>query len=65
MAEMGYRIECQQLGKNIYKSDVQVNLELYGDVRFTSPVFEIKLRLPSTVLISGFQISLGALKSTD
>ena len=32
---------------------------------FTDPLFEIKLHLLNTVFLSGFQSSVGALKSTE
>ena len=55
-----------KIKKNVYRSDVQVTIELHGNFRFLQVFkFQIKLHLESIVLLSGFQSSPGALKSTE
>ena len=55
-----------KIKKNVYRSDVQVTIELHGNFRFLQVFkFQIKLHLESIVLLSGFQRSPGALKSTE
>ena len=52
--------------KNIYKSDVQVYFELNDHLgEFRGILFQINLHLLNTVLLIGFQSSLGALESTE
>ena len=48
------------------KKCLQVTFELYGHFRCLQVLYsKQKLHLPSAVLLSGFQSSLGALKSTE
>ena len=51
--------------KNIYRSDIQVTFELYGNFRCLHVLIPNKQYLLSTVLLSRFQSSRGALKSTE
>ena len=57
-------MQCQKLKKKaIYRFVVQVAFELYH--YFAGLSFQVKLHLPSIVLLNGFQSSLGAFKSTE
>ena len=51
--------------KTIYMSDVQVAFQFYGHFRCLQVLYSIKLHLPNITLLSGFQSSLGDLKSPD
>ena len=58
-------ISVSNIWKHIHRSDVKVNIHPYGHFSFLCHLFQLKLNLPSTVLLSGFLRSLGALKSTE
>ena len=55
--------------ENIYRSDVQVTSSYFWALpsfeMFAGPLFQIKLHLASTALLSGFQSSLWVFKSTE
>ena len=52
--------QCKKIRKNIYRSDVQITFEFYGNfLMFTGPSLQMKLHL-STVLLIGFQSSPGS-----
>ena len=54
--------------KKIYRSYIQVTLDLYSHFRCLQVLYHVRLKYNyinlSTVLLSGFQSSLGALKTT-
>ena len=61
------QLQCQKLGK-IFTGQVTRTsyfIALWSFQIFTNHLFLIKLHLLSTVLLSGFQSSTGALKSTE
>ena len=52
--------------KSNYRSDIHVTFELYGYFRYFLIIYyKLKQHLLTTVLLSGFQRSPGALKSTE
>ena len=65
-SEGRYEFSVSKIRKNIWRSHTQVTLELYCHFRCLQILcFQINLHLPSAVLLSGFQSSLWALKSTE
>ena len=61
-----YVLPVSKIKKTIFRSDAEITLELHGDFKYIqAPSFLVKLHLRSTVLLSGFQSSPRALKSTE
>ena len=61
-----HMITVSKIRKNIYRARRTSYIWALGSFQmFTSPLCQIKLHLLSAVSLSGFQSSLGALKSTE